>query len=42
MIKIDKQDLIDIIGINNTEVRDKYGVTNMSYIFSKQNFGKKM
>ena len=35
MIKIDKQDLIDIIGIKkNTGLSDKDGVTNMSYILS--------
>ena len=34
MIKIDKQDLIDIIGIKNTGLSDKNGVTNMSYILS--------
>ena len=33
-IKIDKQDLIDIIDIKNTRLIDKSGVTNMSYILS--------
>ena len=34
MIKIDKQDLIDIIDIKNTGLSDKNGVKNMSYVFS--------
>ena len=37
MIKIDKQYLI---GIKNTKLSDKNGVTNMSYI-SQQKFCKK-
>ena len=32
MKKIQKQDLIDIIDIKNTELNDKNGVTNMSYV----------
>ena len=32
MIKIDKQDLIDITDIKNIGLSDKNGVTNMSYI----------
>ena len=32
MKKIEKQDLIDIIDIKNTELNDKNGVTNMSYV----------
>ena len=31
MKKIEKQDLIDIIDIKNTELNDKNGVTSMSY-----------
>ena len=35
MLKIDKQDLIDITDIKkNTGLSDKNGVTNMSYILS--------
>ena len=34
MIKIDKQDLVDIIGIKITRLSDKNGVTNMPYILS--------
>ena len=34
MIKIDKQDLIDIIDKKDTGLRNRYDVTNMSYIFS--------
>ena len=34
MIKIDKQDLIDIIDIKNTRLSDKNGVTSMPYILS--------
>ena len=41
MIKIDKQDLIDIIDIKNTGLSEKNGVTNMSYIY-QQKFCKKM
>ena len=36
MIKIDKQNSIDIIDIKNTRFSDKTGVTNISYILSKQ------
>ena len=36
MIKIDKQNLIDIIDIKNIRFSDKNDVTNMSYILSKQ------
>ena len=36
MIKIDKQNLIDIIDITNTRFSDKNGVTNISYILSIQ------
>ena len=34
IIKIGKQDLIDIIDKKNTGLGDKNGVTNMSYILS--------
>ena len=34
MIKIDKQDLIDIIDIKKSGLSDKNGVPNMSYILS--------
>ena len=36
MIKIDKQNLIDIIEIKNIRFSDKNDVTNMSYILLKQ------
>ena len=42
MIKIDKKDLIEIIDTKNTRLSNKNGVTNMSYILSKQKLCKKV
>ena len=42
MIKTDIQDLTDITDTKNTSLSDENGVTNMSYIFSKQKLCKEM
>ena len=42
MIKNDIQDLIDIIDIKNKRLSNKNGVTDMTYILSKQKLHKEI
>ena len=42
MIKIDTQDLIDIIDTQKYKIKWENGVTNMSYILSKGKLCKEM